>query len=396
MNPTIAQTIAQLRVERQQKWEEAKGFLDSRRTPSGMVSEEDTATYDRKEAVVVDLGRQIERLERQLNIDDAIGTPTSKPLVSAPGGYNNAVRGNTDYSRAFWNALRGRGVSNVLSEGIDTSGGFLVPEEFANELVQALEEQNIFRRIARIVSTSHEKLKVPVATAVGTANWMEENDPIPESDSAFGQITLNAYKLGTMMKASTELIEDSAFNIQSYIAQEFARRIGAREEEAFCVGDGIGKPTGIFTATGAPVGAAATDAALINFDDVINLYYSLKPPYRINAMFVTNDGVLKLLRKIKDNSGQYIWQPSVKDGTPDTILGKPVYTSPYVPEIAAGSTPMAFGNFSYYWIADRRDVRFRVLNELYAQNDQVGFFATERVDGKLILPEAVQLLKMGY
>ncbi len=104
---------------------------------------------------------------------------------------------------------------------------------------------------------------------------------------------------------------------------------------------------------------------------------------------------MKLLRKVKDNSGQYIWQPSVKDGTPDTILGKPVYTSPYAPEIAAGTTPMAFGDFSYYWIADRRDTRFRVLNELYAQNDQVGFFATERVDGKLILPEAVALLKMG-
>lgn len=128
---------------------------------------------------------------------------------------------------------------------------------------------------------------------------------------------------------------------------------------------------------------------------MIDLFYSLKPPYRINASFVTNDSTLKILRKIKDNTGQYIWQPSVKDGTPDTILGRPVYTSPYVPELAAGALPMAFGNFNYYWIADRRDVRFKVFNELYAERDQIGFFATERVDGKLILPEAVKLLQIA-
>jgi HK97 family phage major capsid protein len=161
------------------------------------------------------------------------------------------------------------------------------------------------------------------------------------------------------------------------------------------VGDGSGKPTGVFVASGAPVGATAARASLITFDEVIDLFYSLKPPYRIRAVFVTNDSVLKQLRKVKDGSGQYIWQPSVKEGTPDTVLGKPVYTSAFVPEIAAGSLSLAFGDFSYYWIADRREIRFKVLNELYAERDQIGFFATERVDGKLILPEAVKLLKMG-
>jgi HK97 family phage major capsid protein len=334
-------------------------------------------------------------LERGREIDNAVGAATSRPLFSTPGGHNNSMRNSGEYTKAFWNALRGRSVSNVLSVGEDTSGGYLVPEEFANELVQALEEQNIYRRIARIVSTSHDKLKVPVATASGTASWIDENEVIPESDSNFSQIILSAYKLGTMMRSSSELIEDSAFNMQAYIAQEFARRIGAREEEAFCIGDGSGKPTGVFTASGAPLGASAASASVINFDDIINLYYSLKPPYRIRAVFVTNDTVLKQLRKVKDSNGQYIWQPSVKDGTPDTVLGKPIYTSPFAPEITAGSTPLAFGDFSYYWIADRRDIRFRVLSELYAERDQIGFFATERVDGKLILPEAIKMLKMA-
>ena len=387
--------ITQLREKRADLWNKAKVFLDSRKTPDGMVSGADAAAYDKMEAEIVAIGEQISRLERQKSLEESLTANTSEPLWSRPG--NTASRRGTDeYSKAFWNALRGRGVSNVLSIGIDTSGGYLVPEEFANELVTALNEHNIFRTIARIVSTSREKLKVPVADLAGTANWIEENALIPESDTTFSQVILIAYKIGTLMRASTELLEDSAFNMEAFIATEFARRIGAREEEAFCVGDGVGKPTGIFTAAGgAPIGVTAASPSNITFDEVIELYYSLRPPYRIRAVFVTNDSTLKVLRKIKDNNGQYIWQPAVKDSAPDTILGKPVYTSPYAPVLAADAMAMAFGDFSFYWIADRREMRFKVLNEKYAENDQVGFFATERVDGKLVLPEAIKLLKMG-
>ena len=134
---------------------------------------------------------------------------------------------------------------------------------------------------------------------------------------------------------------------------------------------------------------------MITFDDVIDLMHSIKKPYRGKSVFVTNDSTVRDLRKIKDSSGQYIWQPAVKDGTPDTIVGKPVYTSPFVPEIATDALVMAFGDFSHYWIADRREVRFKVLNERFAENDQVGFYVTQRVDGKLVLPAAVKLLKMG-
>jgi HK97 family phage major capsid protein len=386
-------TIAELREKRTKLWNQAQAFLDSRRV-DGILSATDGEVFDKMEAEIMELGTQIERLERHRDLGDQMNMPTSTPLHSKPGVHNRANHNNGEYTKAFWNALRGRGISNVLSVGEDTSGGYLVPEEFANELIIALEEQNIFRQIARIVRTSSDKLKVPVATAVGTASWIDENEVIPESESTFSQITLNAYKLGTMMRSSTELVEDSAFNIQSYIAQEFARRIGSREEEAFCLGDGTGKPTGIFGGTGdAQEGASATTT--INFDNMIDLFYSLKPPYRNRAVFLVNDSTMKVLRKIKSGDGQYIWQPSVKEKTPDTILGRPVYVSPYAPEMAEDAYPVAFGDFNYYWIADRRDIRFRVLNELYAERDQIGFFATERIDGKLILPEAIKLLKMA-
>ena len=386
-------------------------FVESKEAGGMVTGKIDIPKYQQMEKEILDLDERIavmKRQQEQYNAELAAvhqaayippapvtnSAPMQQPLFSQPG--ERDTRGGNEYGKAFWNALRGRGVSNILSEGSDTSGGFLVPDEFMTELIEALNEQNIFRQICRVVSTSREKLKVPVATAAGVANWVEENAQIPESDSAFGQVILNAYKLGTMMRASTELIEDAAFNIQSYIAMEFARRIGTKEEEAFALGDGVGKPTGIFATTGgAGVGATASSATNITFDEVIDLFYSLKPPYRSKAGFVTNDSTLKGLRKLKSADGQYLWQPSVKDKTPDTILGRPVYTSPFVPQIAAGASVIAFGDFSYYWIADRRDTRFKVLNEKYAENDQIGFFATERVDGKLILPEAVKLLQMG-
>ena len=209
-------------------------------------------------------------------------------------------------------------------------------------------------------------------------------------------MTISAYKLATMMKVSDELLNDSAFNLETYIAREFARRIGAKEEEAFFVGDGTGKPTGIFNATGgASAGVTVSSQTAITFDDVMDLYHSLKSPYRRRAVWLLNDATVKALRKLKDNNGNYIWQPSVQIGVPDMILNRPLYTSAYVPTIAAGAKVMAFGDLSYYWIADRQGRSFKRLNELYAANGQVGFLASERVDGKLILPEAVKTLSMA-
>ena len=218
---------------------------------------------------------------------------------------------------------------------------------------------------------------------------------IPESDDAFGQVSIGAYKLATIIKVSEELLSDSVFNLEQYIAKEFARRIGAKEEEAFFIGDGTGKPTGIFAATGgAEVGVTAASATAITLDEIMDLFYSLKSPYRKNAIFTMNDTTVKAIRKLKDGNGQYIWQPSITAGAPDTILNRPVKTSSYIPALGAGAKSIAFGDFKYYWVADRQGRSFQRLNELYAANGQVGFKATQRVDGKLILPEAIKVMQM--
>lgn len=174
--------------------------------------------------------------------------------------------------------------------------------------------------------------------------------------------------------------------------KEFARRIGSKEEEAFLIGDGKGKPTGIFASVGGAEDGATTSTANISFDDMIELFYSVKSPYRKKAVWVLNEQTVKVLRKLKDNTGNYIWQPAVSSGLPDTILNRPYVTSVYAPVSAAGAKPIAFGDLSYYWIADRQGRSLKRLDELFAMNGQVGFLASQRVDGKLILPEAVKTL----
>ena len=393
--------ILELREKRAKLWDSTKAFLDSRRNENGLLSAEDTATYEKMEADVVSLGKEIDRLERQAVLDLELSKPTTAAITNKPSQHQETEktgRASSEYKAAFWKAMKNKNsfdVQNALQVGTDSEGGYLVPDEFERTLVEALQEENIFRQLATIITTSSGDRKIPVVATKGTASWVDEEGAIPESDDAFGQVSIGAYKLATMIKVSEELLNDSVFNLEQYIAKEFGRRIGAKEEEAFFVGDGTGKPTGIFNATGgAGVGITTASATAITIDEIMDLFYSLKSPYRKNAVFVTNDATVKAIRKLKDGNGQYLWQPSLTAGQPDTILNRPLKTSAYVPAIASAAKTIAFGDFSYYWVADRQGRSFQRLNELFAVNGQVGFKATQRVDGKLILAEAVKVLQM--
>ena len=392
--------ILKLREKRAKAWETAKNFLDSRRSENGLVSDEDNATYEKMEAEVINLGKEIDRLERQATLDLELSKATSAPLLEKPQADEKSGktgRASNEYKNAFWQVMRNKAgleVKNALQIGSDAEGGYLTPDEFEHTLVEALEEEDIFRGLANTIQTSSGDRKIPVVATKGDASWVDEEGAIPESDDSFKQVTLSAYKLATMIKISEELLNDSAFDLESYVAKEFGRRIGTKEEEAFFVGDGTGKPTGILDATGGgQLGKTTSGAAAISFDEIMDLFYSLKSPYRKNATFLMNDSTVKAIRKLKDGAGQYIWQPSMVAGTPDTILNRPVLTSAYMPEISAGNKTVAFGDFKYYWIADRQGRSFKRLNELFAVTGQIGFVATQRLDGKLILPEAVKYLQ---
>jgi HK97 family phage major capsid protein len=394
--------ILALREKRGNAWDAAKAFLDSRRGNDGLLSAEDVATYEKMETDVVALGREIDRLERQADIDRELSMPTSAPLTGRPGtpdAKEKRGRATDEYRNSFWRVMRDKSVPhevyNALQIGTDSEGGYLIPDEFDRTLVEALEEQNIFRRLATVITTSSGDRKIPVVATKGTAAWIDDEAVIPESDDSFGQVSIGAYKVGTMIKVSDELLNDNVFNLEAYIAREFARRIGAKEEEAFFTGDGTGKPNGVLAATGgAELGVTTAGTATVTADEMIDLFFSLKAPYRQKAVFIMNDATVKILRKLKDSTGNYLWQPALTAATPDTILNRPVYTSAYVPLPTAGNRAVIFGDLSFYWVADRQGRSFRRLNELFATSGQVGFIATQRVDGRLILSEAVKYLAL--
>ena len=394
-------TILELREKRAKAWEAAKAFLDSHRNEKGVLSAEDDASYSRMEQEITDLGKEISRLERQEAFEKELSQPVNMPLIGRPAagsqGKEKTGRASDEYRQNFWNMMRSKTpmpqVVNALQIGTDSEGGYLVPDEYERTLVEALEEENVFRQLAKVIRTSSGDRKIPVVATKGTASWIDEEGAYLESDDSFGQVSIGAYKVGTMIKVSEELLNDSVFDLEAYISREFARRIGAKEEEAFFTGDGSGKPLGVLAATGgAETGVTAASATAITADELIDLFYSLKAPYRRNAVWVLNDSTIKAIRKLKDNQGQYLWQPSLTAGAPDLLLGKPVRTSAYMPAIAADAKTVAFGDFSYYWIADRQGRSFKRLNELYAATGQVGFLASQRVDGKLVLPEAIKVL----
>ena len=387
--------ILAMREKRGQLWEQTKAFLEAHTDKDGKLSAEDAAAYDRMEQEVVDLGKDIERLERQANIDAELAQPKAQPLTNQPGkaGLETKTgRASDEYRKAMLQALRTnfRQVSNVLQEGVDTNGGYLVPEEYDRRLIDVLNEENIMRGLATTITTSGEH-KINLAATKPAASWIEEGGALTFGDATFDQILMDAYKLHVAIKITEELLYDNAFGLESYIIDQFGKAIGNAEEDAFLNGDGKHKPTGLFTS--AKVGVT-TSTANISADDMINLVYSLKRPYRKNASFITNDQTLSSLRKLKDNNNAYIWQPSYQAGEPDRLLGYTLHTSAYVPTIAAGKSVIAFGDYSYYNIGDRGTRSLQELKELFAGNGMIGYVMKERVDGKLVLPEAVQLLQM--
>lgn len=396
-------TINELRAKRNQAWEAAKAFVATKRDKDGLLSAEDAATYNQMEQKVKDYSAEIDRMERQEAIDREMNAPTSTPITTKPATAKVDTKTGIAadaYKEAFWNATRTRdGISyevrNSLKVGVDSEGGYLVPDEFEKTLVQSLGKKRIVREHAYVFQTNSGSHKIPVVTTKGTASWIDEEGAIPEGDDAFGQQTIGAHKVGTIIKVSEELLNDAAFDLEGYFSAEFARRIGNREEDAFFNGDGASKPLGILADDGgADIGVTAASATAITAEEIISLFYSLEAPYRENAIWVFNDSTMAAIRKLKGSDGQFLWQKALHEGDHETLLGKPVFTSPFMPEIAAGSKPVLFGDFSFYWIGDRQGVTFKRLNERYADTGQIGFLATKRVDAKLVLPEAMKVLQM--
>jgi len=393
-------TIQELMEKRKNLWEGAKAFIESKRDKDGLLSEEDVKTYNEMEAKVKLIGDEINRLKDQELLENELKRATSTPITQKPmNGINEEVktgRATEAYKKAMLSAIRTnfRQISNILQEGIDESGGYLVPEEYDSRSIEGLTEENIIRKLGTIIKTSGER-KINIAGTKPAAAWIDEGEGLVFTDATFSQINLDAHKLHVGVKVTEELLYDNAFNLEKYLINQFSKALGNAEEDAFLNGNGEGKPLGIFATTGGgEIAVTTASTSAITYDEIVTLVYSLKRPYRKNAKFILNDQTIAALRKLKDGNGQYIWQPAIQAGEPDRLLGFEVLTSTYVPTIEAGASVIAFGDFSYYNIGDRGTRSFAELKELFAGNGLIGFVAKERVDGKLVLPEAVKILKI--
>lgn len=387
MNKKLKELLAQLEAKKN----EARSFVEA-----GEVEKAESAIEEKRslEKQIAQVQEMIEDEKRSIS-NKMEGGQAKKVADPAKQEERTAEQIEGEYRDAFLNMIRGAQLTaeeaRSLKAGTAASGGYTVPKSFQAKLIDKLQQMNVMRQLATVMQTDSDT-DIPVVVSHGTAAWTAEEGAFNESDDQFGLITIRAFKLTRIIKVSEELLQDSAFDLENYLATEFARSIGKAEEQAFVVGTGTGQPTGVMTT--ATLGKTTASATAFTADEIIDLYYALPAPYRANAVWLMNDQTIKAVRKLKDSQGNYLWTQGF-GGVPDSILGRPVYASEFVDQIATGKKVMAFGDFSYYKIADRKQRVFQRLNELYSATGQVGFRGYERVDGILTLAEAVQVMKMA-
>ena len=295
-----------------------------------------------------------------------------------------------DYENHFWNAMRGKpGHKEFITKGESVTGAFILTPEGQDKYMTAIKQESLFRNLATDIQVYDHDYRIKTVNSEDVAVWVPEGGTIPLSDGMgdFGDITLASHKLAVFLKLEDTLVRDPFFKIEDYLVKRLAKNFGRAEDNGFINGTGENMPTGILAETGgAEVGVTAT---ALTYDDVIRLYFSVKPEYRRNGVWLMNDETALALRTLKDDAGQPIWNQSN-----DTILGKRVYISEFMPGAESGSKPIAFGDFSYYWIVRRRPVSVRTLTEQFAMVECVGYLAYEFLDGKLIRPEAIKVMQM--
>lgn len=382
--------ITELLQERASLIKKQRDLIDKAEKENRSLTAEERTKFDR-------LNSDIDELEARINDLKAIQEREKKQILNENNEKKDKPQ-DEEYRNAFFQYVRrGRGELTAeqratLNTATDAEGGYLVPTSFANTIIEKLRDSNYLWQAATIEQTSSEK-KIPTSVSKPQFGWIDELGQYPVTDASFGQLTVDAYKVGGILKVSEELLFDNTYNLEGRLSRDFTNAARDASEAAFVAGDGNKKPRGLILDADAGITAAAADA--LTFDEIIKLVHSLRPPYRRNARFLLNDQTAMAIRLLKNNDGQYIWRASVEAGMPDRLLGYPVAYSENMPNMEANAKPIAFGDFSYYTIYIRRGIVMQRLNEKYADTGEVGFKTHMRVDGLLTLPEAVKTLKMA-
>ena len=297
----------------------------------------------------------------------------------------------TEYNREFWNAIRTKRnlpQNETLESGRNRqNGSYRLPYE-SNKKFEALrQKENLFRRIGTVVNAPKGDFKIWAFDNEPETTWLTDKNPtFFENVETYDDFQLEGHTLGCSTRLSEDFCGDAGFDVETQVTREFARSIGRAEENACINGDGISAPKGFLQE--AYVGQYTLD---INYDDVIRLFFSQDGEYRRNSVWIMNSETALKLRTMTDGDGSYLWNHS-----DNTILGKPVYISDYMPSESdgKGARPIAFGDFSYFWIVDRKPFAMRSLTEVLVPQQQVAFVGYETLDAKLIRREAIRVMQM--
>jgi len=384
--------MKRLREQRANTWEQAKAILDAAAAENRDLTAEEQVSYDKMNADLDSVAARVKDLEeaetRSRETDEAIQRILDqKPVVKDEQPTDESVA-----LRAFLRGEGGRSFevgpeSRDLTKGTATAGGNTVPTSFYNQLrAHLIEVSGILKAGPTIFETaSGENFDFPITTAHSSGALIAEAGTLTESDPAFGKRTLGAYKYGMSVQLSSELLADTAVDLTGYLAMQAGRAVGNALGTDLAVGNGSSKPSGIVQTASTGVTGGTGVSGAFTADNLIDLYFSVIAPYRDSSAcaWIMKDSTLGSVRKLKDTTNQYLWQPSLQAGAPDLLLSKPVYTDPNIAAPALSAKSVVFGDISQYIVRLAGGVRFERSDEFAFQNDLVTFRCIVRGDGIL-------------
>lgn len=314
-----------------------------------------------------------------------------------------------EYKGAFDAYLRGEEYDRkALSEGVDAAGGYTVPPDFLARVIQRIPGVAVVEDLATVITTTRDRVEIPrikAATADATMyssavkfSMVAENPAsAAETEPVFEQLALNVYTAQLFTKLSRNWIADSAFDVNSYLAAEYQRAALLGKDDRFLTGTGVGEPVGIVNDP-AITQVSSGDANLLTADGIKNLIYALPAQYQGGTTLVLSLDALRSIRKLKDGSQRYLWDPGsggLTDGVPATIEGRPYRVTDFLDSVAAGNLPIIYGDFRHYWVVNRLGLSIQVLREKYAESNQDAYLAFLRFTGGVAIPEAFRVQKVA-
>ncbi|NCB35629.1 MAG: phage major capsid protein [Clostridia bacterium] len=392
----------------------ARALLNKASNEGRDMTSEELGQYNGFDAEIdkltADIQREERMAEREAQFAGSANGGNNPANRSQPGGAARAAEDRTstpEYRQSLLSYLvtgesdgsvsfdrrndETRSILGLSLTGVGATGGVLAPTALERVLLDFSAQHNVMRRLASVRS-SNSDVEIPYSANRTVAYHLDEGADFTPSTPSFDKLSMSAYKTGALSVVTIEAMQDMFLDLENWIRDDFGVAFATLEETDFVKGTGDKQPRGfLLDATAAATAASAT---AISTDELIDIQHALKRQFRKNATWLMNDATLKIIRKLKTGDGQFLWQPGLQAGQPTTLLGRPVETSDDMDAAAAGKKAIAYGDFSWYRVLDRRGLYIQRLNELYATSGQVGFLAYKRYDAKLLDANAIQLLTM--